>query len=159
MSLKQYPFKSFHVFIIFIACHSFMDFWASIWFHFPSVWKTLFRVSFTASLLALNFFSFPLSENIFVVPPLLKNVFFGGCILFRQIFSLYFEAISAVSSVVSVKKSPAVYSDPVRLISFCPCCSCKILFYFILVFNLLKLCTFFTKNYTACGSQCFLSHS
>ena len=72
------------------------------------------------------------------------------------IFSVYFEAISSVSSVVSVQKSPAVYSDPVRLISFCPCCSCKILFYFF-VFNLLKRCTFFTKNYTACGSQCFLS--
>lgn len=31
-----------------------------------------------------------------------------------------------------------------------------ILFIFF-VCNLLKWCTFFTKNYTACGSQCFLS--
>ena len=81
------------------------------------------------------------SQFFFVRKYLCCSFTFEECVLWglhsvsTVIFSVYFEAISSVSSVVSVQKSPAVYSDPVRLISFCPCCSCKILFYFIFLFS------------------------
>lgn len=52
--------------------------------------EKLFRISITASVLELTFLSFPLSENIFVAPSLLKNVFFASSVLCWQLFSYVF---------------------------------------------------------------------
>lgn len=56
-----------------IAFLSFLMFQLSLWWHFPSVWRIFFNNYFRKHLLAINFLGFTSSDNVFILPSLLKD--------------------------------------------------------------------------------------
>ena len=119
---------------------------------FPSAWKIFFSISSSASLLELNFPTFPLSENTVLIPSLLNNVLFGYSILCP-----YTEDINPVSSDFCCfcwKVSYGLILGPFRFTYFAPYVVARFSGFGSQRFRIIYL---LFKNWYCFGSQCFLN--
>lgn len=78
-----------------VALPPFLMFWVFLWYHFPFAWRTLFQISFWASLLVMNSFRFFFFSSfwlgLYFAFTLKKNIFAGFRILSWQFLCCEFS--------------------------------------------------------------------
>lgn len=142
-----------HTFIIVIACHFFMDFWASIWFHFPLSEK-YFSVFPLVQVRWSWIFPVFLCQKISLLYCHFWKMCSLGVAFCVGILYLYFENINLMSSDFCCfcwKVSCSLILGPF----FVPCMIIR--FSQFLIFNILEWCTYFLNMSNAYVSQYFLN--